>query len=144
MAAATVTTDEEEIRRLDAEWSNAASGGIENLDRVVAFYAPNGSAVWPGAPAFQGTRNIRRAWKQSFTEMENLKLKFGPVKIEIAPGGQMASDFGKVSLQYTQKKRVKGKVVQETVRQRAKYVVVWTKIDGAWKVLYDCWNLNEA
>lgn len=144
MAVQTSSADEEAIRQLDAEWSAAASGGIDNLDKVVAFYAPNGSAVWPGAPAFKGTRNIRKAWKQSFTEMEGLKLKFAPVTIEVAPGGQMASDFGKVSLQYKQKKRVNRKMVMETVRQRAKYVVVWTKIDGEWKVLYDCWNLNEA
>ena len=26
----------------------------------------------------------------------------------------------------------------------AKYVVVWKKVGGAWKVLYDCYNMNQA
>ncbi len=138
------TADAEAIRRLDADWSDAASGGIANLDRVVAFYAPNGSTVWPGAPASKGTRNIEKAWKAAFQELEGLKLKFRPTEIQVSADGTMASDFGKVALSYVETRKVKGRTSKQRVRQQAKYVVVWVKIDGAWKVQYDCWNLNSA
>jgi hypothetical protein len=29
---------------------------------VVTLYAPDGSLVWPGAPAVHGISNIRAAW----------------------------------------------------------------------------------
>lgn len=136
MTVQEMSADEEAIRKLDAEWSDAASGGVGNLDRVVAFYAPNGSTVWPGAPAAHGTKNIRKAWKNAFESFKDLKLKFGPTRIEVSQSGDMASDFGKVAMEYTKPR--KGRV-----KEQAKYVVVWIKVDGAWKVLYDCYNSNS-
>jgi ketosteroid isomerase-like protein len=132
------------IRRLDAEWSEAASGGIANLDRVVEFYAADGSTVWPGAPASKGSKNILKAWKRSFQELEGLKLKFGPTDIRISADGTMASDFGRVAMSYLVAKRVNRQTTKQRIHSRAKYVVVWTKADGEWKVLYDCWNLNSG
>src|SRR5262245_38955048 len=124
--------DEAAISRLDEEWGNAATA--KNLDAVVGFYAPDGSLVWPERPAVHGTAGIRANWKKMMKAYAGLKLRFIPERIVIADDGTLASDFGKVQFGHTEK----GKRIMET----AKYVVVWRKENGSWKVLYDSWNTN--
>jgi ketosteroid isomerase-like protein len=129
----TFKKDELRIRKLDAQWGDAAS--IKDLDTVVGFYAPEGSLVWPETPPVHGTSDIRAHWKEMFKTIDGLKLEFVPERITFAPGGDLATDFGTVYFKqkpdpYT------------TVKKTAKYLVVWTKKNDSWKVLYDCYNLN--
>ncbi len=74
-------------------------------------------------------------WKISFDQIKGLTLKFMPERIDVARVLKYRPDFGKVS--YGQD-TPKGHVV--TI---GKYVVVWKKVNGAWKVLYDCYNMNQ-
>ena len=124
--------DEAEIRRLDEEWGKAATE--KKLDAVVGFYAHDGSLVWPGLPAAHGTAKIRANWEEMM-KTSGLKLRFIAERIVISDDGTLASDFGKVEYDHDDK----GKTVKET----AKYVVVWRKEKGGWKVLYDCYNANS-
>lgn len=125
--------DEAAIRRLDEEWGKAASA--KNLDAVVGFYAHDGSLVWPGEPAVHGTAQIRAGWKKMMDTIPGLNLRFTPERIVISDDASLASDFGKVEFGH----EVNGKPVMEI----AKYVVVWRKEKGDWKVLYDSYNLNS-
>src|SRR5580700_9993319 len=132
MPAAKQSADEKAIRKLDEEWGDAACK--YDLEAVIACYASDGSVVWPGSPAAHGTAEIRAAWKEMFKLYKGLTLKFTPERIDIAHDGDMAADFGKVAFgHHTPKGHV-----QET----AKYVVVWKKVRGVWKVLYDSYNMN--
>ena len=128
------TTEEDAIRKLDQEWGDAATR--YDLDRVVSMYASDGSLVWPGEPAVHGTSAIRTAWQGFFAQFQGLNLQFTAERIDVSPDAEMASDFGKVSLGYDGP--------NGPVQMIAKYVVVWKKVDGAWKVLYDCYNSNSA
>jgi ketosteroid isomerase-like protein len=121
------------IRKLDVEWGNTACKG--DLDAVVAFYAPDGSVVWPDAPAAHGSAKVRAAWRKVFAQYKGLTLKFTAERIDVAHDADMATDFGKVSFGYD---TPKGHVVNI-----GKYVVVWRKVAGVWKVLYDSYNMNE-
>lgn len=130
---------EQEIRRLDEEWgkaaTKAASTTVEDpklLEDVVAFYAPDGSTVWPGERAKHGTAKIRATWKAGLKTFRS--LKFTPERIDVAKGGDLAIDFGKVAIGQDTKK---GRVTKP-----GKYVVVWKKVGRQWKVLYDCYNMN--
>ncbi len=125
--------DETAIRKLDEEWGKAASA--KDLDAVVAFYAADGSLVWPGAPAAHGTDEIRANWQNMLKTTQGLSLRFIPERIVIADDGTLASDFGKVEFGHDPNEWVH---IQET----AKYVVVWKKVKGSWKVLYDSYNMN--
>ncbi len=142
MAVENFSADEAEIRRLDKVWSDAASKGAGNLDNIVPIYGPNATLVWPGQPPVHGPRAIRKAWKKAFEDFPDFHLTFSPVRIDISEDGDMASDFGKVGMAWTETKRVKGRTAKQRVKATAKYVVVWTKVDGAWKVLYDSYNMN--
>lgn len=125
--------DEAAIRRLDEEWGKAATN--KDLDAVVSFYAHDGSLVWPDEPAVHGIAHIRANWKKMIDTIPGLKLRFTPERIVISDDASLASDFGKVEFG----QEVNGKPVM----QIAKYVVVWRKEAGSWKVLYDSWNMNS-
>lgn len=125
--------DEAAIRRLDEEWGKAATA--KNLDAVVDFYAPDGSLVWPGAPAVHGSAKIRANWKELMDTTPGLKLRFTAERIVISDDATLASDFGKVEFGHD----VDGKLTMDV----GKYVVVWRKEKGAWKVLYDSYNMNS-
>ena len=136
MPTAQPTSEDHAIRRLDAQWGDAASR--YDLEAVVALYAPHGSLLWPGAEAVHGTGGIRTAWTtQMFNQFQGLKLEFTPERIDFSQADDLAIDFGKVALSYDDPK--KGRV-----NEVAKYLVVWKKIDGAWKVLYDSYNANAG
>jgi len=64
-----------------------------------------------------------------------LTLKFTAERIDIAHSADLATDFGKVSFGYD---TPKGRVMNI-----GKYVVVWKKVNGVWKVLYDSYNMNK-
>jgi uncharacterized protein (TIGR02246 family) len=125
----------EAIKELDAEWAKAACA--KNLDRVISFYAKDGSVVWPLGPAAKGHAAIRAQWKQAFNDLNNPfpYLDFKPMHIEVSDGGDMAVDFGVVHFAPNPK--------PDDPQNVAKYLVVWKREHGHWKVLYDCWNYNH-
>jgi uncharacterized protein (TIGR02246 family) len=124
--------DEKAIRELDAAWSQAA--GKMDLERVVAFYAPDGSVVWPDHPAAHGTAAIRSRWAELFKTTSGLYLKFAPERIVVAADRDLASDFGVVHFGFD--------TPSGPQRETGKYVVVWRREKGKWQVLYDCYNMN--
>ncbi|GAC1556002.1 MAG: hypothetical protein NVS2B5_17170 [Beijerinckiaceae bacterium] len=127
------SSDEKTIRKLDAAWGDAACK--KDLEAVAAFYAPNASLVWPGAPAAHGTAKIRAAWTE-LLKIPGLTLRFTPERIDIARDADIAVDFGRVDFKHDTEKG--------QVEEISKYVVVWKKMNGTWKVLYDCYNANTT
>jgi uncharacterized protein (TIGR02246 family) len=130
MAGRKSHSDEAAIRALDAQWSKAATA--KNMDKVMTFYATDGSVIWPDQPPAKGHPAIRASWEAIFKAAPGMYLDFKPVLIDVS--GEMASDFGVVHF----KKNAKPNDVDNT----AKYLVVWKRERGTWKVLYDCWNWN--
>ena len=126
--------EEKAIRALDKAWSDAATR--KDLRKVVAFYATDGSLVWPDTPPIHGKAAILMAWKSTMASIPGLVLKFSPERIHVSDAGDLASDYGVVFMQQ------KGEAGIEKIT--AKYLVVWKKQKGAWKVLYDSWNYNVA
>jgi len=126
--------DEDEIRKLDADWGAAATS--HSPEAVAKFYSPRATLVWPFQQAVQGSNNILKAWKDIIAQYEGLNLKFVPTRIDISGDRNMATDFGVVEFGHI----VDGKPVMDI----AKYLVVWVRENGSWKVLYDSWNTNTA
>ena len=124
--------DEAAIRKLDAAWSKAATA--KNMDQVMKFYATDGSVVWPDQPPAKGHKAIRASWEAILQAAPDMYLDFKPTHIEIAQGREMATDFGVVHFAPNAK--------PDDTANTAKYLVVWKREKGGWKVLYDCWNWN--
>lgn len=123
--------EERAIRGLDDQWNAAIAR--KDVEANVAFYAPDGAAMWPDAPAAKGTAAIRAAWTEML-KAPNLKLVLTPEAITIAQAGDVATDVGSA--------RVDIDMPQGHVTENVKYLVVWKKIGGAWKVQYDIFNSN--
>ena len=123
--------EQQAIRQLDDQWNAAVQK--KDVEASVAFYAPDGAAMWPDAPTATGTEGIRKAWTELF-KAPNLQLSFGPEDIRISPSGDLATDVGWVKTEMD--------TPQGHVKEDAKYLVVWKKVNGAWKVQYDTFNSN--
>ena len=125
--------EEQAIRALDDQWNAAIAK--KDVEACVSFYATDGTAMWPDAPAARGADAIRAAWTEMF-KAPNLKLVLTPEEIRIAQAGDIAIDVGKAQADMD---TPQGGHVMET----AKYVVVWKKMNGAWKAQYDIFNSNS-
>ncbi|WP_421696452.1 YybH family protein [Aestuariivirga sp.] len=133
MKAKNFESNDKQIRKLDKQWGEAATA--KNLEAVVGFYAKDGSLVWPGTPPVHGTAQIKAMWKTMLDSIDGLALEFTPETITFSQDGELATDYGIV--RFTQNTNP-----YTTTVQIAKYLVVWKKVKGSWKVLYDSYNLN--
>ncbi len=123
--------EEQAIRDLDTEWVAAASA--KDAAKCASFYAPDGYFLAPGTEPVTGLDGIEQAWAGMLEAMGD--VSFGPTKIVVAAAGDMAWDYGT----YEVRAAPGGATVDH-----GKYVVVWQKIDGEWKVVTDIFNSNVA
>ena len=126
---------QKEIADLDGAWGDAATKALketateDDFKAVAALYSAEGSILWPNFDPGYGTQEIVDGWRKANKGFANSALKFTPKCIEIL--GSLATDLGEVEF------------VDPTGKSSfAKYLVVWRREEGAWRVLYDCWNDN--
>ena len=120
------------IRALDSRFSAA----VARLDVVgtAALYAPDATILPPGLPAVHGADAIRTMLASLFTA-PGLSITLRPQRIDIAAAGDLATDQGEVEVGMN---TAEGPVIEVS-----KYLEVWRKVDGEWKLMYDTWNANE-
>ena len=119
----------DEIPALVAEWNERAR--LRDLEGCVGYFAPDGRFMAPNAPAAHGTDAIRAAWTQMFT-LPNLKVTFGPTSVDEAASGDLCYEVGTWATGFD--------TPAGRHEDHGKYVVVWRKIGGAWKVMTDIFN----
>jgi ketosteroid isomerase-like protein len=124
--------EEAAIRALDKEWSKVAHA--KDIDRVIAFYATDATVLWPANPIARGHAQIRKVWQAAYQSTPDLYVEFHPTHIEISSGGDMACDFGVVCFA--------PHVKPDDIENVGKYLVVWQRQHGTWKVLCDSYNMN--
>lgn len=124
--------EERAIRQLNQQWSDATKR--KDIDGILSFYAPGGTAAFPDKPAAVGTEALRKLWSEDLAIPGLLTLSWEPERIDVSTSGDFASDFGRVYSEW--------QTPQGVVKSTDKYLAVWKKIDGAWKVSYDTWNTN--
>jgi uncharacterized protein (TIGR02246 family) len=128
------STDEEAIRKLDAEWSAAAQG--KDVEKSVSVYAEDAVFLPNGAPIATGKTQIRDAWSHLLA-LPGVELKFAPTTIEVAKSKDMAYDVGTYQLKVNDPQG-------NPTTQIGKYVVVWKKQpDKQWKVVADIFNPDK-
>jgi uncharacterized protein (TIGR02246 family) len=123
------TDDERAIRALDTRI--VAAMQARDAAAVTAFYAPDAQLFPPNQPVATGPAAIRSAWAEDF-RLPNIDLSFDPERIDVAASGDMASDVGRY--------RVSLDGPNGRISDSGKYVVVWRKAGGEWKVMADIWN----
>jgi len=122
------TSNREQIESLTKAFSKAyLSGDYETLTNT---YAPDAKIFPNNSPIIEGGDAIRRQWATP-QGAEVLDHRVAPISITIL--GDYAYDYG-----YYQgtSKNADGEVSE----WKGKYVIIWKKINGQWKIYLDIWN----
>jgi hypothetical protein len=86
----------------------------------------------PDAPPVAGTEALPAVW-DFMANTEGLEVSWEPTFARVSPDGNMAYDYGTASM-----------TLPDGAVQSMKYLVVWVREDGEWKVAADMFNANEA
>ena len=124
-------SDEQAIRTANARWlqliSNKDAAGIGQL------YAEDGVALPQNYKAAVGREAIGQWWASQM-KTPGYALTFGTDQLVFSTPGDMALDRGWY--------RFSAKGPNGPNNDTGKYVVVWRKIDGEWKIAADIFNTD--
>ena len=131
--SADLAAEEQQIGALNEGWLAAIAA--KDVAAVAELYAEDGAILPPGSPIAEGRDAVAETWKGLFA-LPGFGLVFSPTRLEVASSGDMAYEIGNYELDF--------ETDQGPLQDHGKYVVVWRKVDGAWKVAADIFNSNEA
>ena len=115
-----------EIEAVNAKWTDFFNKG--DFAGVASLYTDDATAFPPGSSMVKGRAAIESMWKKMAEEVSDPKF----TTLDVKPlGPSAAREIGTFSL------KTKGSTPKEVA---GKYVVVWEKIGGDWKLAIDIWN----
>ncbi|MDH3892369.1 MAG: DUF4440 domain-containing protein [candidate division Zixibacteria bacterium] len=120
--------DAKNIMNLEKQWSAKFSEGA--LDWIVSLHTEDAIQFPPGADLIQGKEALRKAWA-GMINTEGFEASWESAEVFVSKSGDLAYDYG--SLKITN---------PDGSKANAKYVVVWSKVNGEWKVAADMFNMN--
>ena len=121
--------DKATIQSLNDQFTKAFNAG--DIAAVAAHYTEDAVVLPPGAEMVLGRNAILTFWKSAADQIGDIKL----TAVDVKPlGSNAAQEIGTFSF------RTKGAQSQQVT---GKYVVVWEKVGGDWKLATDIWNSNK-
>jgi uncharacterized protein (TIGR02246 family) len=111
------------------------AGRKGDADRMAALYTQDAMALPPDGPVVKGRESIKQMWASAMAQMGLRDVKLDTLDLEIA--GDTAHEVGEATLSLE---------AEPGKRQAAvvKFVVVWKKVDGQWRLHRDIWNAKGA
>jgi ketosteroid isomerase-like protein len=97
---------------------------------LAAMYTADAQAFPPNSDIVTGTAAIQKLW-QGVIDSGIKSAKF--TIVDVTEGGGLAAESGKYELSGA----------DGTVVDSGKYVVVWKRVGGRWKILRDIWNTSR-
>ena len=122
----------QEISAVNRRFEEAARKG--DFEAIAALYTGDAIALPPDGPFVRG-RDIKQLWKTVINDMRLQDVKLDTTDLDIA--GDTACEVGEGKLTL---RSADGSPTAATV----KYVVVWKKTDGQWRLHRDIWNAKAA
>jgi uncharacterized protein (TIGR02246 family) len=113
-----------EITALAKEFENALNAG--DVEGIAALYADDCRLLPPNAEMTQGKEAVRAI----FGGMIAAGLKGTLDTVEAVVTGKVGYRVGRYEL----------KSPDGVVADQGKYIEIWRKIDGEWKIVNDIWN----
>src|SRR5918995_3881280 len=107
-----------------------AAAKARDAAKVASFYAEDAVVMAPNAPPIKGKHAIQQDHERLFKESPPFELTATPLASETS------GDLGYIQGEFVVKRQGGGEV-------RGKYVEVWRRIKGEWKILYDINNANH-
>src|SRR5215510_4367229 len=114
------------IEAVNAKWVELFGKG--DFEGVAQLYTVDAIAFPPGSAMVRGRAAIGRMWKDMAEQVSNPKVTTLEVK-RLSPSA--AREIGTFSL------TTKGPSPKEV---SGKYLVVWERVQGEWKLAADIWN----
>jgi uncharacterized protein (TIGR02246 family) len=113
-----------EIAAVNRQFEEAARKG--DLDRLASLYTPDAIALPPDSPMMKGRENIKQMWGAIAQQIGLKDIRLNTLDLQTA--GETAYEVGEASLTLANGTAV------------VKFVVVWKKLDGQWRLHRDIWN----
>ena len=100
---------------------------------VAQFYSERATALPPGAPMAKGRAAIQRVWQGAIQAgYKNISLK----ALQVDQFGEAAREIGQFGLDAPNPEK-------QVTHVEGKYVVLWRRVKGDWKLDTDIWNTNQ-
>lgn len=131
MTASDVATETQAIRAVNTQWLAAVQS--HDAAATAAFFTPDGRLLPPNAPTVQGSAAIAEEYAGMY-QLPNLAVSWTQEIIEVAETGTLAYDIGTYTLSYD------GPAGR--IEDNGKYLVIWRKMDGQWRVAAESFNSN--
>jgi uncharacterized protein (TIGR02246 family) len=122
--AAPPSTDSSELAAITAVWESAYSSG--DIDALAALYTEDARLLPPNAKMEQGRDAVRAA----FGGMISAGLKLELENVEVTVHGDLGQKIGRYTLQNP----------DGSPFDQGKFIDLWKKVDGEWKITSDIWN----
>jgi uncharacterized protein (TIGR02246 family) len=100
-----------------------------DAETVSELYTEDAQVIAPGAEVARGRAAIARFWGESMKSTRDVKLETATVESH----GDLAFEDGVVHL-----------VATDGSKTSARYVVVWKRAGGRWRIHRDIWNGGPA
>ncbi len=121
-------TEANAIMALERQWCRKLRE--KDVDWIVDLFAEDGRQFPPNAKPVAGRQALRAAW-DAMANTEGLEIVWEPSEVRVSAAGDMAYDFGAGTIK-----------MPDGRTQAAKYVVVWVRQGGTWKVAMDIFNTD--
>ena len=129
LTVSAMAQDKATIQSLNDQFTKAFNAG--DIAAVATHYTEDATVLPPGAEMVMGRNAILTFWKSAADQIGDIKL----TAVDVKPlGSNAAREIGTFSL------RTKAAQSQQVT---GKYVVVWEKVGGDWKLATDIWNMNK-
>ena len=123
------TDTSNDILELERKSSKLLAAG--NVAEMMKYMAEDVKLLNPGEQLLIGNHHEKEALEAA-RDTEGLEMSFEPSGAEISYSGDMGYAYGEISMK-----------LPDGSNQTEKYVTIWKKIDGQWKVILQARNANE-
>ena len=103
-----------------------------DMDAIVNMYTADATLMPPNLPAAHGSNAIRATWTGFLGQFSSADITLTPDDVQ--QSGDLAAETGRYMV------HVVPKGTTMTVTDSGKYIVVWKKTDGRWKISRDIFN----
>jgi uncharacterized protein (TIGR02246 family) len=117
-----------EIAAVNRQFEDAARKG--DLDRLASLYTRDAIALPPDSPMVKGRENIKQMWGAIAQQIGLKDVRLNTLDLEVT--GDTAYEVGEAHLTVA------------SGSAAVKFVVVWKKAEGQWRLHRDIWNAKGA
>jgi ketosteroid isomerase-like protein len=131
-----IQAEKDAIQNNEDQWTIALQ--TRDVEKIVSYYATEAVSMRPNQPIYIGLNAIRNGTETMLADTTLLFDTYtGKVDaIEVSVAGDMAYSYGHDELMV--------KTKDGLVKDEGKWVDIWKKLDGQWKVMVSCGNSNKS